>query len=466
MMKMSFFHVFILVFAVMGSIVGSVSAQEPAQETEGGEKGVADDSSAIINKKEQMTQFNGFTVVGSSQKIRGGIASIAEQMRVELAALTGERGRKIKLPIIIQLYGKEGDPVRKRSVVSQIEQVQGQYHLKILIHLAKGVDRELLRYHLMEMLLYERGLSDGQTVGEGERVLVKPWLIVGLLEALDMKRGHANRKIYQMEMPYFEILPLQKVFDSSEAEWRALDGRRPLAFRAISGAMVSALLRQPDGRRGMGEYLFDVATFKGEEENLMRKHFPSMNKSRTSLEKWVDLEMAELGTAVVYQVYSLLETERRLESVLKLRYRDAEQAAVSVGVDEYAEILKLDQENRVHAVAGANAELERLSYRCFPTYRPLIGEYEMILGELVQGEDEKIQERLQKLADVRLKLKEAGLRVRDYLDWYYITQSNDVGGEFKQYRELSEVLQRESMKPRSDDSTQLYLDGVQKLYGR
>lgn len=417
-------------------------------------------------QKAGVTKFEGITVVGSHQQIRGGIASLAEQMHSELANLTGEKGRKAKLPIIIQLYGAEGDQEQKRNVVSRIDQVEGRYQLKIYIHLAKGVDHDLLRYHLMKILLCERGLSDGQKVLDGERVVVKPWLIVGMLEALGIKNGQGNRKIYQVNMPYFDIVPLQKVFDATESEWRVLDGRRPVAFRAISGAMVNALLRQPDGRHSMGAYLGDVATFKGEEENLMRKHFPSMNKSRNSLGKWVDLEMAELGTAVVSQVHSLLETEKRLESVLRLRYRDAEQSAVSVGVDGYREILKLDPADRVEAVAGARAELERLSYRCFPTYRPLIAEYDLILREVASGKDEGVQGRITKMVDVRLRYKKAGVRVRNYLDWYYITQSNEVSGNFKQYRELSEALKRESMKPKNDDFTQTYLDDIQKMYGR
>lgn len=426
-----------------------------------------DENGQVLPKfeKKGVTKFKGFIIAGSHLSVRGAIATTAEKIRSELNGLTGEKDREIKLPIIIQLYGEEGDEERKRSVVSKINQMQGQYQLKIFIHLAKGVDHELLRYHLMEMLLYERGLSSGQTVLEGEHVMVKPWLIVGMLDAIDIKRGEVNRKIYQSDIPYFEILPLQQVFDANEVTWRALDGHRPMAFRAISGAMVNALLRQPDGRRGMGAYLDEAAVFKGEEENLMRKHFPSMNKSRNSLGKWVDLEMAELGTATVTQVYSLLETEKRLESVLKLRYRDAEQAAVSIGIDGYAEVLKLKPAERFNAIAGASAELERLSYRCFPSYRPLIAEYEMILRELVVAKDEGIQQRLSNMSDIRFRFQQAGKRARDFLDWYYITQSDEVSGDFEQYRELSEALKRESMKPRSDDSIHLYLDSVERIYG-
>ncbi|BDS05485.1 hypothetical protein NT6N_05250 [Oceaniferula spumae] len=416
-------------------------------------------------EKEGETHFGKIAVVGSRQVIRGGIASIAENLRVELNKITGEAGRRQKLPIIIRLYGKVGEEERKRSVVSEIVEIQGHHQLRLHIHLAKGVDHDLLRYHLMELFLYERGLGDGQKVAEGERVIVKPWLVVGMLEALAIKKGEADKKIYQTDQSYFKILPLQEVFDASESEWRDLEGRQPLAFRAISGALVSALLRQPDGRPSMGKYLADVATFKGEVENLMRKHFPGMNKSRNSLEKWVDLEMAELGTSHMTEVYSIAETDKRLESILKLRYRDDKKSVTTVGIDGYKDILKLEPAERFTAVAGARAELERLSYRCFPSYRPLLSEYEMILRDVITGKDKDISVRLEKLTDIRMKLQEAGKRVRDYLDWFYITQSNEVGGDFKQYRELSDALQREALRPGGDDVTEKYLDQIQQLFG-
>jgi len=461
-------------FGVISSLVwvGSFSlvvAQDSLIPSESGpqkDQAVPIEPAAVnIAKKEGVSRFGKISVRGSDQNTRGGIASIANAMHTELCKLCADPVYKIKLPVIIQLYGAEGDAAQKRSIVSKIEQVHGQYQLKLHVHLAKGVDQKLLRYHLMESLLFDRGLGAGQVVADGERVLVKPWLILGLLEAIDIKRGRADKRIYQAELPYFEILPLQQVFDASEKDWREMDGRKPLAFRAISGAMTNSLLRQPDGRPGMSAYLADVATFKGEVENLMRKHFPGMNKSRNSLGKWVDLEMLELGTARMTQVYSIVETDKRLDSVLKLRYRDEKGAAMAVEIDGYAEVIKLKAVGRYEAAAGARAELERLSYRCFPIYRPLIGEYEMILREIVSGKDKDIKSRLTKLTDVRLKMLGSGRRVRDYLDWYYITQSSEVTGDYQKYRALTNALEEEKMRPRVGDDTERYLDDVQRIYG-
>ena len=415
-------------------------------------------------KKEGETRYGQITVIGSRQVVRGGIASMVEAVRVDMNKLVSQAGRKLKIPLTIRLYGKAGDEELKQSIVSKITNIAGEYQLSLHVHLAKGVDVKRLRYHVMELLLYERGLGEGQEISSDERVLVPPWLIIGMLESLDIRAGKADKSIYQAQLPYFEILPLEKALSASESQWRAMEGRQPLAFRAISGALVSALLRQPDGRPSMAQYLAAVATHKGEMENLMRQHFPSMNSSKNSLTKWVDLEMAELGTKQTSDAFSILETEERLESILKLRYNDENKVAVTVGMDGYQKILELEPPERITAVAGARAELERLSYRCFPVYRPLLAEYEMILREVIVGKDKGIETRLKNLQDSRKTYHSVGVRVRDYLDWYYINQSNEVSGDFKAYMDLCKALEEEKGQPNSDIAVGTYLDKVEEIF--
>ena len=107
---------------------------------------------------------------------------------------------------------------------------------------------------------------------------------------------------------------------------------------------------------------------------------------------------------------------------------------------------KLEPSERIEAVAAARAELERLSYRCFPTYRPIFNEYDIILRDIMKGEDKDISSRLAKLIDVRMRMQAAAIRSRDYLDWYYITQSTDLSGNFTKYRALMEALKKEELR--------------------
>lgn len=431
----------------------------------------AEDSSTKTNgapavvKSVQTTQFGNILVTGGNQQKRGGIASLANLLRVQLNKSCGQPDRKMKLPLIIKLHGAAGDEKVERTIVSKIVNLQGQHQLLLHIHMANGVDQYLLRYHLMELLLYERGLANNQFVDEGERLNIKPWLITGMLEAIDIRRADSDRRIYQSGIDFLSLLSLEKVFNANENQWRELIGQEPTAFRAISGAIVNSLLRQPGGKSGMSAYLADFATFAGEYENLLRQHFPGMNKSSSSLGKWVNLELLELSTARITQVHSILETESRLDNILKLHYHDDDGAAQSVGINAYHVILDLSSNRRFDAVLAARAELERLSYRCFPTYRPILNEYELILREFSEGSSKNAEPRLAKLMDVRMRMKTAALRTRDYLDWYYITQSRDLSGDFDKYRDLSKAIQKEQGRPASNDTTGNYLDNFQKIYG-
>jgi len=426
--------------------------------------GVENGGEAAVEKA-NITNYGQISVVGGEQRTRGGIASLANELRVKLNKLCGEPDREMKLPLIIKLHGAEGDKELPRSIVSRITNLQGQYQLLLHIHLARGVDQEMLRYHLMELLLYERGLGEGQLVEDGDRLVVKPWLILGMLEAISIRDGDSNRQIYQADIDFLNILPLEMVFETSEHQWRSMMGREPIAFRAIAGAIVNSLLRQKGGEASMAAYLADFTTFKGEYENLLRKHFPGMNQSNNSLSKWVNLELLELAMARVTEVYSMLETESRLEGLLKLRYRDPDGSAAIVGIDHFDQVTQLDQAARLEAVAAALAELERLSYRCFPTYRPILNEYGTILGDIAKGEDEGMVNRLAQLKDIRDKMNAAAIRARDYLDWYYITQSSEVSGNFDNYRALIEALENTDNESSGKDSVSDYLDEIQRIYG-
>ena len=410
------------------------------------------------------TRFGKITVTGSRQVVRGSIASIVEKLRVGVNKLVGDSSKELKTPIIINLYGKQGDEEQERSVVSEIVQIGGAYQLRLHIHLAKGLDLKKINYHAMELLLYERGLRDRSKLIDDERLVVKPWIITGVLEALDIKGGTADKQIYRTKVSHLDILSVDDVLAANKVQRQAMDGRKPVAFQAISGALVNALLRQPSGQEGMEGFLSEVATNKGEIENLLRQHFPGMNLSKNSLAKWVNLELAELGTAAVTDVYSILETESRIDDILQFSYHDEAENTVVVGISEYQELMQLKPKQRVSTVLAPRAELSRLSYRCFPVYRPLLVEYQTILTEIATGKGENIDVRLKNLNDSRQQYIKAGERARDYLDWYYITQSDDVSGGFKEYMDLSKALKEEAEDPNKKDTVDRYLDTVQALF--
>ena len=68
-------------------------------------------------KKIQVTKFGSISVTGGEQQVRGSIASVANELRDQLNQLCGDSGRKMKLPLIVKLYGAEGDEELPRSIL-------------------------------------------------------------------------------------------------------------------------------------------------------------------------------------------------------------------------------------------------------------------------------------------------------------------------------------------------------------
>lgn len=444
------------------SLISSLAAEvAPSEVGEGGGTALQGE----ILKSDLKTSTAGLiSVIGGNQHARSSILSIAETMKSELFVLGDKTYEDQKFPLVVQLIGGERDSRQDRSMVTKVESVEGAYRMKLYIHLVDTLDYELLRYHLMELFLYERGVSSGHSLVEGERFLVKPWLITGLLEAIKIKSDREDKDLYRADADYLSILNIERVLSLSEMELRGMVGGRSAAFQAVSGAMVNALLRQPKGKAAMEGFLADFATFKGEPEDLLRKHFPGMNKSKSSLEKWVHLELLELRTADTTDVLSISETDDRLERHLQFRYKNEAGVIQNLNIYGYEELLELKAEDRSVIMRGASAELQRLTYRCFPEYRPIIYEYLVIFQEVIRGEGANITGRLAALNATRQKMKEVDKRATDYLSWYYITQSNHVGGGFKAYRDISDALEKESSKVPADDHMKVYLDNIQRLF--
>ena len=123
----------------------------------------------------------------------------------------------------------------------------------------------------------------------------------------------------------------------------------------------------------------------------------------------------------------------------------------------------MERHERQEAVRPAEDGLTRLSYRCFPSYRPLIEEYQQILRDIAGGGRDGIAERLEELAGQRQVRVERALRARDYMDYFEISRARDLSGEFDDYLRLKKELELKPRPQRKDRITE-YLDALQKVY--
>ncbi len=399
-----------------------------------------------------------FVIHGSDFAMRSAIATLAEETRGELLSEVGDDG-PWEHSIAIQLHGKNGDPVPARTMRTQFFQVPGGFRLQLDIHLAKGKPRDLDRA-LLELLLIERGLRGLGPERLEAALSIPPWLLDGLVESFLWRRGDRDRDLYAALFEKNQLFPVKKLLEvENPAE---MDSMSRAAFRASTGALVMALLNQTGGKKAMVAMLKDVATFEGDEMALLLKHFPGMNLGEASFAKWWALQLARLSDTPFLQVLDIRETERELQRLLVVRFKDAGGADLAIPADQFRDLLALPLEKRRKAIGPVAERCGVLLYRAFPAHRPILVEYLRILGEIAHDTDNSVGERLESLAGQRTHLLAVGLRVRDYLEWYRITNAKQLSGDFESFIELKENLQ--SPPTRRKGPIAEYLDDMQRIY--
>jgi hypothetical protein len=404
-----------------------------------------------------------FRVSGADGLLRGTIAMIAEDAKDELLLLTAEKDAW-KVPITIVLHGKQGDPLPPRSVAMKLWFNETGYDLRVNVHLSRGIELEHFKHTTTAALLYERALRDRPPGQPETPLMVPPWLVEGLREATAWRLKRSDRRLYAALFKHGGLYKLDELFAVTESQFEELDGAMHAAFRVSSGALVMALLKQPQGREGFLSFLSNSAAFEGEMPTLLRRHFPDLNLSETSLAKWWALQLADMTTPTLTEVLTIAETEILLDDALYLNFRTTDGISQHKPLGAWRELETLKPAERVEAVRLAQDSLVRLSYRCFPAYRPLIAEYQVVLGAIGRNKTRKSDAQLTQLQDNRNSLRTIASRARDYLDWFEITRARETSGVFEDYLRLKDRLQAQPHN--RSDNLSIYLDRLNLVFAR
>jgi hypothetical protein len=420
---------------------------------------------AVGQSERSSTQGDRLVVHGANSKLRGVIVQDAESMIRTIDQLAGELSGP-PFPVILELYPPvKGKPSAIMRNFLQVEDVKNRYLLEVKMRLGQGnsFDQEALERVLLEMFLIERSLRS-LPAGETEtRVEIRPWLLDGIGEALRWKEGQGDRRIYASLVESGGWMAVESLVEAESTAKMDVLSRE--LFRASSGALVMALLAQPQGKDAMEQYLSKVATFEGEHLTLLRTHFPQVNLGREGLERWWMLQVAAMSEAPLSEAMTIPETEVALKKALKLYFKSASGRSVEKELDAWQEILKLETEEERAAVVRPAADLlTYLSYRCFPTYRPVLGGYLQALSDIAKGEPENIDEIFENLRIYRDAENRRFEMVIDLLDYYHISTEQNESGEFEDYLRFKRNV--ESSTETKSDPFNRYLDNVQRLYER
>lgn len=315
------------------------------------------------------------------------------------------------------------------------------------------------------MLLYE-GCLRAHPYREGDDApVLKPWVLEGLREAIAWKAGSSDRKLYEAFFRHSGVMPYQTLLSTSAADWENSDAATRAAFRVAAGALVMSLLDQPNGKEGMLGFLSEAPRYEGEMAALLRKCFPGLNLSENSLEKWWLLRVAQAKEVKLSESNTITRTEEELDDALRLHFHDKQGAAIVRSLKEFPSLADLTPAERQEAVRPAQDGLVRVSYRCFPSYRPLLDRYQVVLQKIALGKDlAKLPVELDELDAIRVRMRQRAIRTQDYLNWFVISRAEETSGAFDEYMRAREEV--ETQHTRRDDPVSHYLDGMQKVFER
>ncbi len=450
-------YAWFIIFGLSASLVGEEVQPQIVKPPE-------DDSVVKANKGVVTSRSEQFKISGGDPLNRGKAAILAEQVKDQLLHLTEEKD-EWRVPGSIVLHGKEGDPATDVTVAIRLLWVEGVPRLRLDKHLGPGIEPDRFKRAVVELLIYQRCLEQGNHKPSDVFVLVPPWLSIGLCEASAWRLDETDRALYAALFRKGGVFKLEELLGTDVAEYNKMDGATRAAFRVSSGALVMALLEQPEGKEGFRSFLKDVASYQGDMPILLRKHFPDLNLSENSLAKWWALQMANKGGLnLLSDVLSIQETEQELQNALRLSVPGPGGSFQQKEISAWKEVVGLEQKQKFAAVRPAQEALIYLSYRCFPSYRPMLLEYQKMLIGLSRGNTEKLQQRINRLSKSRQSMLAGAERARDYMDWFEITRARETSGEFDDYLKLKERLKDEK-KQRKDPVTQ-YLDRMNDLFYR
>ncbi len=420
-----------------------------------------------------------FTINGGTPETRAAAAMLAEEAKGEMSRLLQEPNNAPikgianpaaesdwwKVPISITLHGKQGDPLPRRTIATRILIRETGFEVHLDVHLSRGIENERLKYGVTGAMIYARSLKDRPTAESETPFLVPPWLNDGLREATAWKENRSDRNLYEALFRSGGLFKLDDLFSLDERGFEEMDGAMRAAFRISSGSLVMALLEQSQGKEGFRAFVTEVAAYQGEMPGLLRKHFPDLNLSETSLSKWWQLQLANIGgQGLATDVLTVAKTETALNEALRLEFLDPEGIIRQKELSAWPELAGLPELERASAVRPAQDSLVRLSYRSFPSYRPILAEYEIVLGNLAKNSTADVAATLEALSSRRSTMTARAIHLRDYLDLYEINSAREISGTFDDYMRLKDSL-KANPHQREDDLSK-YLDRMEAIFIR
>jgi hypothetical protein len=410
---------------------------------------------AVEIKDRAVSSSKQFVVYCADSRLRSRVTSFAEEVKTQVLALLGERDAwKTSVTILIDpTLDPSVRPVSLRLLLTpagaclQLNVRVGEDPAEV------NLQKQIVRALLMEISFRELGLP-----GPDEPYVEAPWwLIDGVVESLRRKDLGINVNLFKGLMAA-QKLPSIKDILNLDAEGLGPAAQALEASYAM--CLVKMLSEQPSGRANLGRLLRQWPKSHSDPVTAVTSAFPQLANTPSALQKWWSLNVARLAQADHFLGISAEATEAQLAALLKLELVVNKAGSKKVfKVDQFKEFLALPAAKP--ALLSTQKGLVALSGRANSLYFPIVAQYKEILGALLRGKVEGLEQRLSELEHLRADLTHRLEAIADHLNWYEATQLSTLSGDFQGYLKTVKEISRQEKERRAADPIAQYLDKLE-----
>ena len=264
-----------------------------------------------------------FIIYGGNATLRGAVSKLAEQTKANLLALLGQRDRW-KTAIVINLQPEQANLPEIPPAELRLSQTGSGMKLQLDLTIAQNLDASLMERELLRAILLEMIYRKESDIAPGVAFVEPPdWLLDGVL-ALTPGRDRA---------PLVEALSVSQKTMSLEEFLRQrselLDSAGRMLYRACSFALVQLLVDGTAGRTRLARYIDSLPNASNDPVSDLKSQFPVL---AGNAEKTWQSALAQASGAQNYQLLTFIESERRLDELLRVKIPNTENSLDLIGL--------------------------------------------------------------------------------------------------------------------------------------
>jgi hypothetical protein len=392
-----------------------------------------------------------FIVYSSDVHVRAGLCNVAERTKGTLLALL-QTSDQWKTPIVINAGKPQANLPEIPPAALNVSQTG--FGLKLQLDLTIGpdvnapaIERELLRVILLEMMYRAHPNLPAGTVYTSP----PEWLIDGILV------WGSQRDPAELAAPLKALVASNKIIslhDFLQQRPETLDSPSREIYRSHSYVLISVLNRS----HLMTKYIGDLPDAPNDAMSDLLAHCPKLGGSVENAEDVWKRGITDLAGTTSYELLTVAETERRLETLLHFQFPASKEPDRFWSLEDYSKFRRFAQ--RAIVLNKLTEDLMVLGVRANPISRPIVHEYQNIAARLAREKISGIASRLTRAQSIRELLVRRAQVIDDYMNWFEATHISGRSGAFAEFLKTPD----ETVKSRRRDAISVYLDSLETQF--